>query len=80
FRGEDGDSFITIPIRTDVVAMVIEPATAVAMREILGVMILDGHDSESLSGSNAHVPSRLNRKPFPASRDLQPVTCNLRCY
>lgn len=52
------DGFITIPICTNVVTVVIEPATTVAVRETLGVMILDGHDPDSLSGRTARSRSR----------------------
>lgn len=47
---EDGDRFISVPIGTDMVALFIQPAAAVAMCQIFRVMILNGHDPVSLSG------------------------------
>lgn len=47
-RGEGRNRFIPIPIRADVVAVLVQSPTAETMGEAFGVKILDRHDADSL--------------------------------
>lgn len=41
-RSEESDGFVTIPVTLELMTVFVEPATAIAMTEFFGIVILKG--------------------------------------